>query len=243
MITLCCVYVAELLAEQKKLDTSNVSEKYRLDSPREARSVDFDSLSQALETDTQILPGSTNSYIGGYSDSISNLYGLNPEPKTVLKLHKAAKRRSIETIRTMAAKSQNCLQVQDYAGNTLLHKLMKSDNFDDQAMAESLLEDEQLDFDVNVQDGKGKTLLHVALEKPNTKLADTLMALGADPNIPDKDGNTVLSYLVNGRYFDEYRYFFRQYENMFDKRMTTNREAIEKAELILDRFSSPSQTS
>ena len=158
-----------------------------------------------------LLP-STADMLSEYGMKSSSPIGQHFASKTVLKLYKLAKLQDREAIKEMS--TETSLDVTDATGNTFLHKLIKSGDSDDHAIAESLLSDPDLNFDVNVQDSKGRTLLHLALEKPNIQLADTLMSLGADPNIKDTDGKTVLTYLVEGKHFHEYRYFYRQYEDV-----------------------------
>lgn len=47
-------------------------------------------------------------------------------------------------------------------------------------------------------DARGKTAIHIAGMKWDKAVLDLLINKGADPNIPDNDGNTVLHYLCEG---------------------------------------------
>lgn len=179
----------------------------------------FSSAGEATEIDANFLPGTPEGTTSNTSPSHSHC----SSSKTVLKLYKAARNGDLKTIKEIAIDSRS-LRLKDSAGNTFLHKLLKSGDFETDDLVESLLEDPELEFDLNIQDSKGRTLLHVALEKANIELADTLMSLGADPNIRDFNGKSVLSYLVQGKHFDEYQYFYRQYEEMFDKQICSSED-------------------
>ena len=55
------------------------------------------------------------------------------------------------------------------------------------------------DFNINATNGKGKTKLHTLLEKCNSvifEILDQMLALGADCNLADNEGNTPL-YLAS----------------------------------------------
>jgi ankyrin repeat protein len=50
-----------------------------------------------------------------------------------------------------------------------------------------------------VLDKSGKAPIHVAGEKIDSEIFDLLVSKGADPNLPDSEGNTVLHYLCEGQ--------------------------------------------
>jgi ankyrin repeat protein len=50
--------------------------------------------------------------------------------------------------------------------------------------------------DLDATDGEGSTALYHAILKENLKLAKLLIAAGADPNVPNTDGNSILEDLM-----------------------------------------------
>ena len=143
------------------------------------------------------LPGRTSSYSEEQSSHTGNArQGKAYAPKRVVKSFQVAKRRDIDALKRMAVDS-DFFDSQDSAGNTVFHKLIKTGNPEDQAFVESLLKNETLNFDVNIQDGKGRTLLHLASESRNFELTKTLVALGADASIEDADGKVAPSLFLN----------------------------------------------
>ena len=51
-------------------------------------------------------------------------------------------------------------------------------------------------------DAFGKTPLHYAGLKRDRSIIELLLSKGADPNIPDGDGNTILHYMCDGHVRD-----------------------------------------
>ena len=119
----------------------------------------------------------------------------------------------------------------DAAGNTVLHKLIKCEHphYDD--IVETLLDDDDILVDLDAQDGEGRTMLHLSLLHGTTSLADTLLGLGANPNILDDQRKTALFYVAEmGQ--DTYDYFLRLYRSLFDMSLEENQEARRMANAV-----------
>lgn len=69
-------------------------------------------------------------------------------------------------------KVHKVLDIVDWRGDTILHKLIKEDDVD---TALWLLEQDGFEFDVNMQDANGKTILHLAVEKSFTALTNSII--------------------------------------------------------------------
>jgi ankyrin repeat protein len=57
--------------------------------------------------------------------------------------------------------------------------------------------------DLDATDGEGSTALYHAILKENLKLAKMLIAAGADPNVPNTDGNSILEDLMTWGRLDD----------------------------------------
>eukprot|EP01138_Halocafeteria_seosinensis_P006411 gb/GECG01006554.1/.p1 GENE.gb/GECG01006554.1/~~gb/GECG01006554.1/.p1 ORF type:complete len:1134 (+),score=179.90 gb/GECG01006554.1/:1-3402(+) len=147
-------------------------------------------------------------------------------PKTVKKLFKAARHGNHEYLKQMAQQGYP-LSARDAAGNTVLHKLVKSEDQEDQNQVDQLLEDDELDFELNSTDDQGQTLLQLAVDQGNDDLADSLLGLGADPNVLDGSGKTVMLRIAESGEADLFRYLYTQYKTRFDKNNPANQKALE----------------
>ena len=88
-------------------------------------------------------------------------------------------------------KVHKVLDIVDWRGDTILHRLIKEDDVD---TALWLLEQDGLEFDVNMQDANGKTILHLAVEKSLTALTNSIIRKTTPTfDIEDEDGQTVSS--------------------------------------------------
>lgn len=111
------------------------------------------------------------------------------EPIRVKRLEKAAKAGEENEIR----KLRDSLNSVDPAGNTVLHKLIKSDDENVQNIAAQLLLQDDLGFDINIQDDRGKTILHWAVEMSNAKVADAVSKRVPGICVTDENNRSALS--------------------------------------------------
>ncbi|MGC1854076.1 MAG: ankyrin repeat domain-containing protein [Candidatus Aquirickettsiella sp.] len=79
--------------------------------------------------------------------------------------------------------------------NTALHTLIANEDEKDALdFIALLIEYAHLNFNFNLTDSEGKTCLCLAVKAGLFKVAEKLITLGVDVNIPDEDGNTPLHY-------------------------------------------------
>eukprot|EP01138_Halocafeteria_seosinensis_P000625 gb/GECG01000640.1/.p1 GENE.gb/GECG01000640.1/~~gb/GECG01000640.1/.p1 ORF type:complete len:628 (+),score=86.90 gb/GECG01000640.1/:1-1884(+) len=120
-----------------------------------------------------------------------------------------------------AAKTQDFARVHDLkssvndrdaTGNTALHRLIQAGNESVFDAVEWLLIDEDLPFDVDIQNEEGKTILHLAVEGAHVDLADTICARSPDPTLKDGAGRSVSSFLQTcGETTELYQRIYMEY--------------------------------
>jgi ankyrin repeat protein len=111
---------------------------------------------------------------------------------TVDQVEGSAKRRGSARVRKL--QEQGSLDTVDDAGDTALHRLIKSNELN---TVDWLLLDEKLKIDMNIQDGSGKTILHLAVENSLVELAEVMSMRYPNFGLEDYNGNTVASYVLS----------------------------------------------
>lgn len=134
------------------------------------------------------------------------------EPNQVERLEEFAKLGDESAIRNL----RGSLNSVDAAGNTVLHKLLKNSDKDTQDIAAWLLLLDDLNFDVNIQDDRGKTILHLAVEKSNANVAEAIFRWGPNTALVDENNKTVLAYLNQLRDQDMFRRVYLEHHDHFD---------------------------
>ncbi len=163
-------------------------------------------------------------------------------PKVVLKFQDTARRENFEEIKQLARQGKSLNSV-DKSNESVLHKLIKSDIEAQRALSKLLAEDD-FEFDLNIQNKEGKTVLNYALEGKNTELIKNLLLLEADPNIEDNEGKTLLFQAALNRDIYNYMVLKENAENI-DWGNPVNQEA-EKIIKVLqeeeqDEYDAPDQ--
>jgi ankyrin repeat protein len=110
------------------------------------------------------------------------------DPIQVKRLEKLAKAGN-EEIRQL----KSSINSVDQVGNTVLHKLIKNHDKDVQDIAAQLLLADDLAFDVNIQDDREKTILHLAIEQSNARVAEAIIERCPKPRLVDENNKTALS--------------------------------------------------
>lgn len=86
----------------------------------------------------------------------------------------------------------------------------------------TLLELSRPDF--RKMDMFGKAAVHVAGDRYDKEVFEMLVKKGADPNLPDKDGNTVLHYMCDGTVRDTDYEFIQELVTKYKCRLIRNNE-------------------
>jgi ankyrin repeat protein len=76
----------------------------------------------------------------------------------------------------------------------------------------------------HVRDHNGLAPIHIAAQKLDLELFDSLVKKGADPNLPDDQGNTSLHMLCEGAVRDVEYDFIKECIEKFNIRLTRNKE-------------------
>lgn len=128
-------------------------------------------------------------------------------------MERAAKRQDADLLHQL--QEQGLLDSVDDGGDTALHRLIKSDEL---GAVEWLLLDKDIEVDVNIQDGKGKTLLHLAVEKDKVELSEILCMRYPRFDLEDYNGQTVVSYVTSFEKSDAlFRRVYLEYARLFVK--------------------------
>lgn len=163
--------------------------------------------------------------VDGTSQPVSHCgkHNLIMKPKLVNKLYGAAQRRNFETLKV----AKRFLDAVDAGGNTVLHKLLQSERKEERDILREMVLHDDLEFDLDVPDSNGKTVLHHAVEGIHVELAVTLVSLGTDPDVIDASQRTVLSYIAESGNFQLYRQLYLPYQNCFNHTLEANIHALE----------------
>jgi ankyrin repeat protein len=92
-------------------------------------------------------------------------------------------------------------------------------------------------FDVNQQDDCGRTALHMAASKGNSKIVDFLFKCGANPKLVDYNGATPLHYLTMHSYENENTDdIIKSIDILVDKGVNPIHRRQDNGEIALDRI-------
>jgi len=122
---------------------------------------------------------------------------LSPEQETLAKkFAESAKIASVQDLRKMLADgAYPNLKTQD--GNYPAHIIFARPDFNIDFFKMLFGENHKHEVNINAQNNKGQTVLHLACQKESKELSQYLLSKGADPNIQDSTGNTCLHVLAS----------------------------------------------
>uniref|UniRef100_A0ABD2WPN2 PRANC domain-containing protein n=1 Tax=Trichogramma kaykai TaxID=54128 RepID=A0ABD2WPN2_9HYME len=125
-------------------------------------------------------------------------------------LHVALKLKHFKVVELLLKRGANA-NLANEEGSTHLHNICK--RYDVETLKRFLVINEKLDRPVqlDVQDKKGNTPLHLALEENDCKVAVLLLEYGANPNFTNKDGRTPLHLIC---YYNLARAFLKVIDDM-----------------------------
>ncbi|CAB0043472.1 unnamed protein product [Trichogramma brassicae] len=133
-------------------------------------------------------------------------------------LHAALQRKHFKVVELLLTRGANANSANE-EGSTPLHNICNrynDDDFGSKTLDVFLDINAELDQPVqlDVQDKKGDTPLHLALKKYNKKMAVLLLKYGASPNLTNEDGRTPLHIVCSDCWDDLARTFLKTIDDM-----------------------------